>query len=203
MVKYKDKKILKDLIEKGYSIDKMAEYCGISATTIRRYLYRHDLKTKYKAPYKRESNINFTDKEVIIAVKNSETIAQVIEKLGLTVSGHNYEIINRYIVKLNLNIEHFSTKKYCNAYRYSDKDVFKKNSSYRGYKLYKRLVEIGREPKCEICGLGTTWNNKPIRLQVDHINGINNDHRLENLRFLCPNCHSQTETYCKGNIIPT
>lgn len=43
------------------------------------------------------------------------------------------------------------------------------------------------------------WLNKPISLQLDHINGINNDHRLENLRLLCPNCHSQTDTYCGRN----
>jgi 5-methylcytosine-specific restriction endonuclease McrA len=43
------------------------------------------------------------------------------------------------------------------------------------------------------------WNNKKLVLQVDHINGINDDNRLENLRFLCPNCHSQTETFSKKN----
>lgn len=50
------------------------------------------------------------------------------------------------------------------------------------------------EYKCYECKI-TDWNNKPITLELDHINGVNNDHRLENLRFLCPNCHSQTDTY--------
>jgi len=45
-----------------------------------------------------------------------------------------------------------------------------------------------------MCGL-TEWNNKPISLELDHINGINNDNRLENLRIICPNCHAQTPTY--------
>jgi hypothetical protein len=49
--------------------------------------------------------------------------------------------------------------------------------------------------KCEICEIGSSWNNKPLVLQLDHINGINNDNRLENLRLLCPNCHSQTDTF--------
>lgn len=50
--------------------------------------------------------------------------------------------------------------------------------------------------KCEQCGLEKYWNNKKLVLHLDHINGIRNDNRLENLRFLCSNCHSQTETYC-------
>lgn len=50
--------------------------------------------------------------------------------------------------------------------------------------------------KCFECGLEKIWNNKIISLHLDHINGIRNDNRIENLRFLCPNCHSQTETYC-------
>jgi RNA polymerase subunit RPABC4/transcription elongation factor Spt4 len=45
------------------------------------------------------------------------------------------------------------------------------------------------------------WNGKVLTLQVDHINGVNDDHRLENLRFLCPNCHSQTPTYAGSNAL--
>lgn len=53
--------------------------------------------------------------------------------------------------------------------------------------------------QCSLCNLIDSWNDKPITLQLDHINGINNDNRLINLRFLCPNCHSQTETFCGAN----
>ena len=66
-------------------------------------------------------------------------------------------------------------------------------------RLKERLVKEGiLEYKCAECGI-SKWNNKPLSLHLDHINGINNDHRIENLRFLCPNCHSQTDTYAGKN----
>lgn len=55
------------------------------------------------------------------------------------------------------------------------------------------------QEKCSSCGL-TEWNNLPIPLQLDHINGVSNDNRTENIRMLCANCHAQTDTFCGKNI---
>lgn len=67
-------------------------------------------------------------------------------------------------------------------------------------KLKQRLhKELGWEERCMICKLDK-WNNKPIPLEIDHINGKHFDHRLDNLRFLCPNCHAQTNTYKGKNM---
>ena len=70
---------------------------------------------------------------------------------------------------------------------------------YQTFKLNKRLLkEKIFKNECSICGI-SEWNNKKISMQLDHINGDSSDHKKENLRFLCPNCHSQTETYCGKN----
>jgi|LakMenEpi03Aug12_release.lakeMendotaPanAssembly.Ray.scaffolds.fasta_scaffold1126710_1 hypothetical protein len=62
------------------------------------------------------------------------------------------------------------------------------------YKLKRRLIRDGYKlAKCEICGL-TEWNGLPAPLELDHINGLHSDNRLENLRIVCPNCHAQTPT---------
>lgn len=75
-----------------------------------------------------------------------------------------------------------------------------KHGYYPTGKLKKRLIaEEVLEYKCSECGL-TEWNGKKIVLQLDHKNGVSTDHRLENLRFMCPNCHSQTDTWCGKNI---
>ena len=71
---------------------------------------------------------------------------------------------------------------------------------YQTFKLKNRLFESGlKDNKCEMCGV-KEWNGVQLNCELDHINGIRTDHRLENLRVLCPNCHSQTETYRAKNI---
>ena len=81
-----------------------------------------------------------------------------------------------------------------------DEDVFVENSDYARHHIKKRIVENKIiEYKCESCNNDGTWNGKSLSLQLDHINGINNDHRISNLRFLCANCHSQEDTYAAKN----
>ena len=71
-----------------------------------------------------------------------------------------------------------------------------------GSTLRPIIMGLGLLPnECASCGLGTSYNGKPLVLHLDHINGVATDHRIENLRFLCPNCHSQTETFGRKNAI--
>jgi len=75
-------------------------------------------------------------------------------------------------------------------------DVFSGKKILRSYQLKNKLIAEGyKEAKCEECGLGEEWNGKVLVLELDHINGDKNDNRLENLKILCPNCHSQTPTF--------
>jgi 5-methylcytosine-specific restriction endonuclease McrA len=76
--------------------------------------------------------------------------------------------------------------------------LLRTSSSRRSVKM--RLLNAGiLSNVCSACGL-REWENKPLSMQLDHINGVKDDHRLENLRMLCPNCHSQTETYGGRNM---
>lgn len=83
----------------------------------------------------------------------------------------------------------------------STEQVFVENSTYARHNLKRRVIKENLlEYKCVCCGNEGEHNNKPLVLQLDHINGVNNDHRIENLRFLCPNCHTQQDTYAAKNI---
>ena len=73
--------------------------------------------------------------------------------------------------------------------------MIKSDKRREGYRLRRSLLELGVEHRCSSCGVGPLWNKKALVLEVDHKNGDPCDHRLENLQFLCPNCHSQTGTY--------
>jgi Zn finger protein HypA/HybF involved in hydrogenase expression len=86
--------------------------------------------------------------------------------------------------------------------RLSTDQVFVENSTYARHNLKRRIIKEQLLPyKCGCCGNTGEHNNKALVLQLDHINGINNDHRLANLRFLCPNCHTQQDTYAAKNIV--
>ena len=145
-----------------------------------------------------------SEKEFKTIIQNSYSYSDCLRALGLTTrGGSSLDILKRRIAELNCSTEHFG--KYINQknpyIRYELDEILVENSSYANISsLKKRLVNENRlEYKCAICGL-TDWLGKEITLQLDHINGINNDHRIENLRFLCPNCHSQTDTYAGKNI---
>lgn len=82
-----------------------------------------------------------------------------------------------------------------------DEEVFIENATIARQHVKRRIIEHNIiDYVCSECGQDSIWNGKELKLQLDHINGINNDHRVENLRFLCPNCHTQQETYAAKNI---
>lgn len=88
-----------------------------------------------------------------------------------------------------------------NGSRFEDHVVFTESSSYNRGHLKKRIIQQELIPYiCDRCNLIDEWNGKPLVLRLDHINGIKNDHRIDNLRFLCPNCDSQEPTYCGRNV---
>ncbi len=138
-------------------------------------------------------------------VKMSKSITNVLRELGYSNprAGRNRsDLINR-LIQERIDYSHFDGTRRApsNIEKYSLSEILIENSPYRcDHHLKKRLVKSGLlEYKCSECGLTDMWNGKPLKLHLDHKNGNHRDYRLENLRFLCPNCHSQTETYAGKN----
>lgn len=140
-------------------------------------------------------------------IDESASIKEVIQKCELSIKGlGNYTTFSSMIKKLDLNLDGLNHRRKINTARHTRnfhsknvpmEEVFKENSSYsRAFAKRQILRRNLIEEKCQSCGLGKEWNYSSLTLQLDHINGKNKDHRIENLRFLCPNCHSQTHTYC-------
>lgn len=146
-----------------------------------------------------------SDEQFVSLIKNSTNISEVLFKLGYSVKGNSWGFsqIRRRMDDLGLDMSLFKGKsavlKLNKSRSLNEKDLFKENCKHNRNNLRRYIIKNNILPyKCAMCGI-TEWNGKTLSLELDHINGINNDNRLENLRFLCPNCHSQTTTYGSRN----
>jgi len=150
---------------------------------------------------------SWTESQLAEAVKKSKSYRQVLFHLNLKRAGGNYAQVKKYIKEYNLDKSHFTGRAWNKGLkgigkpRISLEEILVKESNYQSYKLKKRLFSSGLKKQCcEMCG----WNKKAsdgrLPLELDHINGNSKDNRLENLRVLCPNCHSLMPHYRGRNI---
>ena len=141
----------------------------------------------------------YSKKELEQIVKESFSIKEVIDKLGYsTHSGSNNKTVKNRIKKYNIDISHFNYKK---GIERNKENVFIKNSSASQATLRSWYLKGNYTPYiCSICKLNPFWQGKPLTLILDHINGENHDDRLENLRWVCPNCNQQLPTTNGKNI---
>lgn len=138
-------------------------------------------------------------------IENADKCVNMLDlchKLGIeNVGGEDYKEVRELAKELGVELK-FSYKrdKYNNRGKMAIENIMVENSDYKdATKLKKRLLKEGiKENKCECCGINE-WMGKPISLQIHHINGVHNDNRLANIMLLCPNCHSQTDTYAGKN----
>lgn len=131
--------------------------------------------------------------------------SDVLKRLGLKPTGSNFTRLKAMISNLRLDTSHFVHRKSLPSTKLSWQTVLVLDRSSGGRKedvriLRRALIESGVPETCEECGMGPTWNGRPIRLQIDHRNGNCIDNRPGNPRFLCPNCHSQTDTFGFKNV---
>lgn len=135
-------------------------------------------------------------------VMNSTSYLQCSLALGYTKNGrHPYDLIKKRCSELNISTDHFHRTRSSEVKKYDLNEMLVENSTYTNLTRLKiRVINAGLlKYECAICGNPGVWNGKDLSLQLDHINGKHNDNRIENLRLLCPNCHSQTETFGSKN----
>lgn len=148
-----------------------------------------------------------TDDLFIEAVKTGTSIRDALLKMGLDGSGSAYRVFKKRVKLLELDLSHFTGQAHLRgkthdwAPKIPLKKILRKNNGQPiTHRIKARIIESGLlEHCCSECGLCSEWNGKPLTLQLDHINGDSTDHRISNLRLLCPNCHSQTETFAGKN----
>lgn len=147
----------------------------------------------------------WTDDDLRAAIATSISIREVLKKLDIKYAGGSYILIKKWIKKLELDTSHFlgraanaSPLRANRRARRTPESVLIKQAGFyppAGALIRRSLIEIGRTYICEVCGIGPNWNGEPLALQVDHINGDRWDCKPENVRFICPNCHTQTDNF--------
>lgn len=144
----------------------------------------------------------WTNDELKIAVQTSASIRAVLIKIGLVPAGGNYRQVSESIKELALDTSHFTGMGWRKNRTFDFipqrplSDILVTHSDFQSFKLKKRLYFEGlKTPKCELCDWAEVAQDGRIPVELDHINGDRFDNRLENLRILCPNCHSLQTTH--------
>ncbi|MFN2555282.1 MAG: HNH endonuclease signature motif containing protein [Nitriliruptorales bacterium] len=150
---------------------------------------------------------SWSDEQLADAVAASRSYAEALRRLGLKPGGHPYRVIHREIVRMGLDTGHMRGQGWAKGTKNPSlgntrplEEILVESSNYLNTNSLKlRLFKEGlKERVCEACGI-SEWLGRPAPLQLDHVNGDRRDNRIENLRILCPNCHSQTDTWCSRN----
>jgi hypothetical protein len=146
-------------------------------------------------------------KRVLSVVHKCTSIRSALKELGLTPAGGNYKTFHRYCKENQIDITHFKGHAWSRGLKITCRpgaplnEILILGRNYQSYKLKKRLINEGiKEERCEECGWCERSSDGRIPVELDHINGNPRDNRLQNLRVLCPNCHSLKPNHRGKNI---
>ena len=183
---------------------------GGNRTLLKRILDSHNFKkdwyTGQKTPFAKISK-----EELQKLVDTSDTFTEIFIKLGYNKpSGGKFALIKKKIKEWGIDTSnmthrgkcHGVTKRSLKDTKENDSLIFRKDNGFCRATLRRYIIRHNKIPyECAVCGNKGEWNGKPLTLTLDHINGNHNDNRLENLRFICPNCDRQSETYGSKNKV--
>ncbi|MEV6245420.1 HNH endonuclease signature motif containing protein [Streptomyces sp. NPDC051742] len=189
------------------SVRAMARLLGVGDDGRSRAALRHMLHERgIDITHFTHRRVEVPEDRLRAVVTAAASFADVMRALGLPVSDQNHRRVRRRVAELGLDTSHFKRRTWGTVRVVAPKaiadTVFRVrpegSSRENRDRLHRALREVGVPYRCVECGNEGTWRGGSITLQIDHINGDWLDNRRENLRYLCPNCHSKTATWCRG-----
>ncbi|MGW1174257.1 HNH endonuclease signature motif containing protein [Kitasatospora sp. NPDC002543] len=204
-VKY-TRELLTEAAAAATTLDEMLTALGREPTPYSRSYLRQRIKAYgIEASHFPEPATFYTKELLQEAVAASDSVAGVIRYLNRRQAGGTQAHVGRRIKQFGIDTSHFTGAAHNRGKpsprRLAPAEVLVLGAAddkrRPGFRIRRALTAIGRPEVCEGCGTGPEWRGSPMTLEVDHVNGDWSDNRPENLRLLCPNCHSVTPTYCR------
>ncbi|MFI1175019.1 HNH endonuclease signature motif containing protein [Streptomyces melanogenes] len=198
-----------------YTRERLAEAAGSSGTlsealtrlgvdpksSTRGYIHRRMKQLGVATDHFKREGVRWTREVLEPVVAESTSVNEVLRRLGIEVVGGHHTNISRRIKAYGIDTSHFRapSRKGVPQPRTPEALLVEQEPDRArripSERLKRALTALGVGERCALCGTEPTWRGHPLPLEVDHIDGDWRNNRIENLRFLCPNCHSTTDTY--------
>jgi hypothetical protein len=181
------------------------QYHGKNIATLRRWAAVWEIPLGHLSDQRGRKKVvrRYTEQEAREAIRASRSWAEALRRLGYCPGGSNPAVLKRRAREWAISVDHFDPYAAARGPRKERiplKQILVRGSPYHRAGLKRRLYEEGLKHRiCELCGQGEIWQERRISLILDHINGVRDDNRLENLRIICPNCAASLNTHCSRN----
>jgi hypothetical protein len=146
----------------------------------------------------------YSEQDARVAVAASKSYAEALRRMGASSTGNSFKVLQKYVRVWAISVEHFDPHATMRARsrvgRVPLDEVLRTGRPFSRGALKRRLYDEGyKDRRCEDCGQGELWRGRQMALILDHVNGVPDDNRLQNLRILCPNCAATLDTHCGRN----